>query len=230
LVKKYLSGYYWSNPPVDKAVELQWQSLPNYMPEGKMILPVCDVSGSMMGLPMEVCVSLGIYLSERNVGPFKDGFITFSTHPKLQLLTGKTLRDKVGQLSTAEWAGSTNLEATFKLILDSAKRGNLSDEQVPDTLLILSDMQFNQCVRNHSESAMEMIRRMYEEAGYTLPNIVFWNLRTSHGVPVKISESGVALVSGFSPSIMKNVLSKDLNPLNVVYQTLDNERYSTVVI
>lgn len=230
LVAKYLSGYYWSNPPIDKAVELQWQNLPNYMPEGKMILPVCDVSGSMMGLPMEVCVSLGIYLSERNVGPFKDGFITFSNRPKLQLLTGTTLRDKVKQLSTADWAGSTNLEATFKLILDSAKRGNLSPEQLPDTLLILSDMQFNQCVSNHNDSAMEMIRRMYAEAGYTVPNIVFWNLRTSHGVPVKVNESGVALVSGFSPSIMKNVLSKDLNPLSVVYQTLDSERYSSVVV
>jgi len=150
---------------------------------------------------------------------------------KLSHKTKKLIKqDKVKQLSTAEWAGSTNLEATFKLILDSAKRGNLSNEQVPDTLLILSDMQFNQCVQNHSESAMEMVRRMYEEAGYTLPNIVFWNLRTSHGVPVKINESGVALVSGFSPSIMKNVLNKDLNPLSVVYQTLDNERYSTVVI
>ena len=208
----------------------QWKALPDYMPKGKKILPICDVSGSMSGDPILVCLSLGIYLSERNIGPFQNGFITFSNHPVLQILKGSTLYDKCRELNHAQWDMNTNLEATFKLILDQAKRYSLPQDTLPDSLVIISDMQFDRCVREPNDSSMEMIRRMYSEAGYNLPNIYFWNVRTSQGVPVKFDEKGTALISGYSPSIMKSFLEGDIDPIRIMEKTLLSERYDKVTI
>lgn len=219
-----------NNIKIDPTIEAQWKALPNYVPEGKSFIPVCDVSGSMKGLPIEVCVALGIYLAERNKGPFSDGFITFSAKPKLQILPHGTLLDKVNNLVNAGWDMNTNLEAVFKLILSKAMESKLAQEDMPKNILILSDMQFDECIISPSISAIQMIEGLYKIAGYKIPNIIFWNLRTSTGFPVKYDKSGTALVSGFSPSIMKTLLEGEMNPLKVVISTLMNERYDRVVI
>jgi len=199
----------------DKIVsEKQWESLPNWM-EGSVerILPVVDVSGSMCvevgGNPnlscMDVAVSLGMYISERNEGSFKDAFITFSNNPQLQYLTG-TLSERLYQLRRAEWGMSTDLEAVFNLILHQAKMNNVPESNMPTKILILSDMQFNQATRRDSLGAQSMIESMYEELGYTKPDIIYWNLNAKGGnFPVEFDKNGTALVSGFSPSIL-NVL------------------------
>ena len=132
-------------------------------------------------------------------------------------------------MKTAQWDMNTNLEAVFRLILSKAIAGKVSEENMPSEILILSDMQFDQAIRNNDASAMDMIRGMYSQAGYTVPNIIFWNLRTSSGVPVKFDESGTALVSGFSPSIMKSLLGGSITPMNMMLSVLDSERYSVVV-
>jgi len=122
---------------------------------------------------------------------------------------------------------STNLNAAMKKILDVAVKGNVPQSDMPKMLLILSDMQFNQCAR-FDDSAMEMIERKYEEAGYTVPQIVFWNLNASDNVPVKADKSGAALVSGFSPSIMTALLSADLDqftPEGIMLKTVMVPRY-----
>ena len=211
----------------NELLEAQWKALPNYMPEGKRILPVCDVSGSMSGEPMEVCLSLGIYLSERNTGPFKDGFITFSSRPELQILKGN-LAQRINQLRKAHWEMNTNLEAVFQLILGKAVSQSLPESDMPTDILILSDMQFDQATRSGSSSAITMIRNKYRQAGYTCPNVIFWNLRTSSGLPVKMDENGTALVSGFSPSIMKSLLGGELTPINMMLKVLNSDRYSRV--
>ena len=98
---------------------------------------------------------------------------------------------------------------------------------MPKMLLILSDMQFNQCVR-HDDSAMEMIERKYRDAGYEMPAVVFWNLNSNDNVPVKSDKSGVALVSGFSPSIMTSLLSADpqeFTPEGMMMKTIMADRY-----
>ena len=234
IVKKILNGIGWMgygkglSQTEKNSIQAQWMNLPDYVGEGSFI-PVCDVSGSMNGLPMEVSISLGIYLSERNKGTFKDGFITFSRRPQLQILKG-SLFDKVSQLSIAHWEMNTNLEAVFNLIVDSAVRDGLSQDELPENILILSDMQFDQCIHAPSENAMSMIERKYKSAGYKVPNVVFWNLRTSSGIPVKMHQSGTALVSGFSPSIMKNLLAGEMNPVTVMLSTLNSERYSKVTV
>jgi len=215
---------------VDKVLEEQWKALPDYMPKGEKILPICDVSGSMTGQPMEVSVALGIYLSERNIGPFQNMFITFSGRPALQTLTSKTLRGKIIELEHAQWDMNTNLEAVFKLVLDQAVKFSLSEDDMPRTILILSDMQFDECIKQPTDNSFTMIKRMYSDAGYVLPQIIFWNLRTSTGIPVKFDERGTALVSGFSPSIMKNILEIELSPIKIVLKTLNSDRYASVIV
>ena len=229
IVRPYL-GY---SPGDDKLLNAQWKALPNYL-EGndKGIIPVCDVSGSMSGTPMEVSVSLGLYISERNVGAFQNAFITFSSSPKVQFISGKTLHDRVLQLARADWAQNTNLEKTFAMLLKHAVDNKVKAKDMPGTILILSDMQFDQCSKEPTNTAMDMIEREYADAGYRCPNVVFWNLRAvADQAPVKFTKKGTALVSGFSPSILKSILAnKGLTPLSIMEETINKERYSKVVV
>ncbi len=219
----------------------QWNELPNYM-EGSsdMILPVVDVSGSMESPVsngsslncMDVSISLGLYISERNEGPFKDHFITFSERPELQKLGGN-LYERYLQLESAEWGMSTNLEAVFDLILNQAIKHNIDKNSMPTKILILSDMEFNQAVREgKSFSAIEMIKVKYDEAGYDMPSIIFWNIQSRRGgnnVPVRFDQSGTALISGFSPSILKSILAGDsITPVNIMMDTINSERYKNI--
>lgn len=214
----------------------QWKALPNYVGNAR-IMPMVDVSGSMGSLrysngavqPIDVSISLGLYLSEKNTSDFKDMFLTFSGKPKLEVLKG-TLSQRVAQLEKAHWNMNTNLHAAFEEILRVAVKGNVSQEDMPDMMLILSDMQFDLCTR-FDDSAQEMIKRKYAEAGYIVPKIVFWNLSPygNSNTPVRFDDRGVCHVSGFSPAIMKSVLSvedlEDFTPFNIMVKTLMSERY-----
>jgi len=220
----------------DHAVmQAQWDALPRYIGD-ELVLPMCDVSGSM-GCPvggngnlscMDVCVSLGLYLADKNTGPFKDMFLTFSARPSLNVLKGD-LRSKLRQLETADWGMNTNLHAAFDEVLRVAVKGKVKAADMPKYLLIMSDMEFDRCTR-FDDSAMQMIQRKFEAAGYEVPKIVFWNLNARAGnVPVKYNMKNVALVSGFSPSIMTAVLgAKDMSPVSVMLETLNSERYAAI--
>ena len=221
----------------DQQVALaQWAALPDYM-DGSSVLGVIDVSGSMDShrvapnlTAMDVAVSLGLYMADKGKGPFKDVFCTFSNQPKLEVLKGDLLQ-KIRQLSSAHWAMSTNLHGVFDEILKVAKKHKLGREDLPQTVVIISDMQFNACVR-HDDSAMEMIRRKYENAGYEIPRVVFWNVAArGNDSPARFDERGVALVSGFSPAIVKSILgnSKDFDPYNIMLKTIDSDRYNAIV-
>jgi hypothetical protein len=231
IVRTLLSSY---DETESTLLEQQWKALPNYMANNNdIILPVCDVSGSMTGTPMDVCTALGLYISERNVGPFHNMFVTFSEHPEMQQLFSKDLKSRARELQSADWGMSTNLDAVFEVILKNAINNSVSKEKMPTKILILSDMQFNAAVVNGSNvSLMNAIRLRYEKSGYDLPKIVFWNLRLlSENFPVKFDEIGTAMVSGFSPSILKAILaSKDMTPYNTMKETIDSERYSAVCV
>ena len=219
--------------------EKQWESLPNWM-EGsnERVLPVVDVSGSMCCPAggndnlscMDVAISLGMYISERNEGNFKDAFITFSNTPQLQYLTGG-LTERILQLRRADWGFSTDLEAVFSLILEQAKLNDIPQDKMPTKIMILSDMQFNQATRRNLGSH-SMIESMYNEAGYKKPDIIYWNLNSGgSNFPVEFNENGTALVSGFSPSILKPLLAgKNMTPESIMMDTVNDERYSVVTI
>lgn len=214
----------------------QWEALPNYVGDAS-ILPLVDVSGSM-GCPagghrsnsgvtcMDVAISLGLYLADKNKGKFKDTFVTFSSNPQLMHLKGNVVQ-KYNQMSRSDWDMSTNLHAAMDKILKTAVEGNVPQDEMPAMLLILSDMQFNQCI-HFDDTAMQMIERKFEQAGYAVPQIVFWNLNASDNVPVKSDKSGVALVSGFSPAIVKALLAADMSdftPEGIMLKTVMNPRY-----
>lgn len=216
----------------------QWKALPNFIGDAK-ILPMVDVSGSMGSFsynsailqPIDVAVSLGLYCADKNTGDFKDLFLTFSGKPSMVHVKG-TLSQKMKQMSQAHWEMNTNLHAAFDEILKIAIRVNVPEADMPQMLLILSDMQFDACTR-YDDSAMQMIRRKYNAAGYNLPKIVFWNLsmygKANDNTPVRFDERGTAHVSGFSPAIMKSVLANDLEdytPISILKKTLLVDRYN----
>ena len=219
--------------------EKQWESLPNWM-EGsdERVLPVVDVSGSMCCPAggndnlscMDVAISLGMYISERNEGDFKDAFITFSESPQLQYLTGG-LTERILQLRRADWGFSTDLEAVFSLILEQAKLNDIPQDKMPTKIMILSDMQFNQA-KHRDLGSQSMIESMYNEAGYKKPDIIYWNLNSGGGnFPVEFNKDGCALVSGFSSSILKPLLAgKNMTPESIMMDTVNDERYSSITI
>jgi hypothetical protein len=211
----------------------QWDALPNYVGDAS-ILPLVDVSGSMTCAAggntsvrcLDVAVGLGLYLADKNKGVFKDTFLTFSSKPELVTLKGNIVQ-KVEQMSKSNWEMSTDLHKAMSKILDVAVKGAVPASDMPKMLLILSDMQFNQCAR-FDDIAMQMIERKFADAGYTVPQIVFWNLNSTSNVPVAADKSGAALVSGFSPSIMTSLLAADLDqftPEGIMLKTVMGPRY-----
>ena len=218
-------------------IEKQWEALPNYVGDAS-ILPLVDVSGSMTCSAgkntklscLEVAVSLGLYLADKNKGKFKDTFLTFSAKPELLHLKGN-INQKINQMVKSNWEMNTNLHKAFEKILDTAVKGGVPQEEMPGMVLILSDMQFDACVK-HDDSAIDMIARKYKDAGYTLPKVVFWNLNASYGnAPVKFNKSGTALVSGFSPAIVKSLLAGDIEnftPESVMLKTIMDDRYKVL--
>lgn len=227
VVTPYLSGTY----SIDSTIEAQWKALPDFVKNGESFIPVCDVSGSMTigdKLPIRVSIALGIYLAERNKGAFKNHFITFSGSPTLISLPGNSLLSNVQTVARAEWGMNTNLEAVFNMLLVRAIQFRVPESEMPRNILIISDMQFDQCAQFPGATALEMIRVKYAQAGYTLPNVIFWNVRTSEGVPVKINNYGVALVSGFSPSIMTQLLGGEMSPMGIMLKTLLSDRYKDI--
>lgn len=215
----------------------QWKALPNFIGDAS-ILPIVDVSGSMTAKAggsqsksdvscLDVAVSLGLYCSDKNTGPFKDVFLTFSNKPKFVTVTG-SLSQKVKTMERSDWEMSTNLHAAFDEILRVAIQNNVAREDMPKVLLIMSDMQFN-CCTGFDDRAIQMIRRKYNDADYEMPNVVFWNINAYENVPVRFDEKGTALVSGFSPSIMKAVLAADMDsmtPEAVMKKAVMSDRYA----
>lgn len=227
-----------------RGADVQWDSLPNYMEENtERLMPLVDVSGSMTcpagGNPnvraIDVAISLGLYISERNEGPFKDAFLTFSAKPKLQIVKG-TLSERYNQMNSAHWEMNTNIEAAFDTILTSAKRHNVPANEMPTMLLILSDMEFDRCTGRWNTSALETVKAKYEAAGYAMPKVTFWNIKSHNdeNKPAQHNDSGVALVSGFSPAILKTLLSgvftPELTPYEMMMEVIGDDRYAAVTI
>ena len=217
------------------AIRAQWDALPNYMGDAN-VLPMVDVSGSMycpVGdnmslLCMQVAVALGLYCSDKNTGAFKDLVLTFSEIPEMLSLKGDIVAKSI-QLAGATWGFNTNLHSAMRKILEVAINGNVPQDQMPGVLLILSDMNFDRCVDNADESAIEMIRAEFMAAGYTAPTVAFWNLNAQSHVPVRFDDTGTALISGFSPSILEAVIGGDVStitPETVMLDTVMKPKYN----
>lgn len=212
-----------------------WANLPNWLAEtNAKFLPIIDTSGSMTHSrnwkdtvkPLHVALGIGIYLAERLPGEFKNTFITFSEKPTLQIIPEGKLSDKIKSLKEINcW--NTDLEKSFQLILDAAKRYNVPAEDMPTHILIISDMQFDQA-SNGKFTAMEMIKNKYTAAGYTAPSIIFWNAADSNSnTPVTFDEKGTVLVAGKKPGLLEEIIRSN-TPQDMVREIVNHARYNAI--
>lgn len=234
LVRTISTGY-------NKTIELQWQNLPNYVQEGEHSIVVCDTSGSMGTFgskgyrnpePIFVSVSLALYFAERNRGSFEDTFITFSTRPELQKVRGSTLYEKCMNLSNAYWNMNTDLIKVFELILKTALKHDIPEDEMIKKIYIISDMEFDSACNKNNKTNFQYIKEMYDRTKYKMPHLVFWNVDARQNQsPITVDDRGVFLVSGCSPSIFENLMkSKAIGPVDLMLEVLNKERYDRVVI
>lgn len=237
LIEPYLQ-FGWSRADVQISKEeadtlnATWASLPAFGND-ENALAVIDTSGSMYGgkpMPAAVAISLGIYFAEHNTGAFRNHFMEFSHRPRLIELKGNTFVERLRYVAGLNEVADTNLEAVFDLILRTAVHNAVPQEELPATLYLISDMEFNHCVRNAGVTNFENAKAKFEAHGYQLPRIVFWNVQSRNTQqPVTQNEQGVALVSGCTPRLFSMVASGNLSPLGYMMEVLGSERYEKIV-
>ncbi|KAG2386186.1 hypothetical protein C9374_002632 [Naegleria lovaniensis] len=217
----------------DTILEEQWKEIVKRVEKlGTMdhALAVCDVSGSMSGLPMQVCISIGLLVSHLSMPPFKGRLITFHEDPQLINITSTTLHERVQEIMRMPWGMSTNFYKVFEMILTEAKKNKLTQEEMPTTMYVISDMQFASAAGS-SMTNFDYMKNLYQQAGYEMPRIVFWNVNGNSRdfVSNDAYEQGVAMISGFSPSIMKAVLEgDDFSPFGIMKKAIDDKRYEKI--
>lgn len=222
----------------DAALEALWKNLPDKVSDAANVLCVVDGSGSMMcpvgdggTTALHVSNALGIYFAERMGGAYRNRFITFSARPRyVDLSACRTLKEKLELAFANNDCTNTNMEATFGLILETAVRNRLKQEELPQTVLVISDMEFDCALRGcPTDTLFETIRKRFARYGYRLPKLVFWNVNSrTNVIPVRENELGVGLVSGFSVNVCNMVLSNELDPFKCLKKVLDGERYRAV--
>jgi len=209
-----------------------WNSLPAFNTHGNSIA-VIDTSGSMYfnsrPYPGSVALSLGLYFAEHNDGYFKNHFIEFSDEPQLIEIKGETFADKLRYVASFNKVATTNLEAVFDVILAAAVKNSVPQSELPEKIIIISDMEFNSCVEGSGLTNFECAKEKFEKAGYSLPDVVFWNVASRNAQqPVKANEQGVALVSGCSPVLFSMVAEGTASPYAFMMQAIGGERYACI--
>ena len=217
----------------EKAVlNATWNSLPDFG-GNENALVVVDTSGSMYSwsnpTPASVAISLGLYFAERNKGKFHNHFIEFSEEPRLIEIKGETFVDRLRYVTSFNEVADTNLEAVFDLVLNTALKHQLKQEELPAKLIVVTDMEFNRCVENASLSNFEQAKHKIETNGYKLPDVVFWNVASrNRQQPVTQNEQGVALISGVAPRLFSMIAGGNLSPYNFMMEVLNSERYAMI--
>lgn len=242
----YGYGYGYINP-YDEALEQMWKALPQYQLGN--VLVVRDGSGSMTdkitntATCLDVATSLAIYAAEHNSKDWKDKFITFSNNPKfVDMSQCNSLRDKILLCTNYNECSNTDIYKTMKLILKTVIDNGYKQEEMPKSILIISDMQFDQPYPyfsyvkkqhgafNYDKTLFESIKTEYMAIGYKLPKIIFWNVdsRGNKTIPMQENELGMSLISGFSANIFKMVLNDELDPYKELLKILYSKRYEKI--
>ena len=222
-----------------------WANLADYINGATFNgMAIVDTSGSMSGTPMNVAISLGMYCAEKAQGPYANHFITFSSNPTFVEVEGVDFCDKVWRMSNADWGGNTNVEAAFDLMLKTAIDNNCSQDEIPQNLIIISDMEFDGCVtcgpvstdrwgyggnrvgRNNT-TLFENIAAKWARYGYEMPHLIFWNVDARQNNIPMLGNGPVSYVSGFSPSIFETILSGKTG-YELMMEKLNSERYSVI--
>ena len=218
----------------NKVLEAQWKALPDYIEQGTNALIMADVSSSMSwngGRPLATSIGLAIYFAERNVGAYHNLFMTFSSNPRIVTLKGETLHQKIVNTAKADWGGSTNLKAAFEKVLDVAEKNNVSQEEMPKAIVVISDMEIDYC-GDKNWSFYDKMEKKFRKAGYVIPNVIFWNVNSRHDVfHADATRKGVQLASGQSVTVFKQVLQNlGYNPIEAMENTISSERYNCITV
>lgn len=225
-------------PPMNDTNRLMvnkyWDNLTDYFNGATFNgIAVVDTSGSMTGntasCPINVAISLGMYCAERAKGPFAGHYISFASRPQLIAVEGVDFCDKVKRIYQTNLCDNTNLEAVFDLILDNAISYHMSQDDLPQNVIIISDMQIDCAVttrRSWGETEMEAIRKKFESYGYKMPRLIYWNVDARENT---ILDNGpdVSYVSGFSPVIFEQILAGKTG-YTLMMDKLNSDRYSPI--
>jgi hypothetical protein len=209
----------------------QWKALPNYIEGENNVLVMADTSGSMSGRPMMTSVGLALYFAERNKGIFKDVFMTFSENPQFVRLVGNTLPEKVRCIRSI--VENTNLYKAFGMILDVCIKNKVPQSEVPKSLIVITDMQFDSMTSRNDETIYEVFKSKFEDVGYIMPNVIYWdvseNSNSTH--QTKSQVKNVQMYSGQSASMFQAILANiGKTPYQAMLDTLNNEIFDRVII
>ena len=215
----------------DPALEAQWRGLPDYVESGTNAIVIADTSGSMTGRPMATSVGLAVYFAERNRGAYHNMFMSFSGTSGIQLLRGETLAQKIDSINMNDWSGSTNLRAAFEHVLNIAIRNHVPQEEMPKSLIVISDMEIDYC-GDRDWTFYEMMEETYRMNGYVIPNIIFWNVASRHDVfHADAKRRGVQLASGQSAAVFRQVMQTvGMTPVEAMEKIINSERYEAITV
>ncbi len=218
----------------DETLEQLWKSLPGTPDILGSSIVVADGSASMSSTigsgtcrAIDVANALAIYFAEKCNGDFYNRYITFSQRPQLvDLNAGKNLFERLQIALSHNEVANTDIYRVFELLLTTAMNTRMKQEDMPQNIIIISDMEFDEATEGATDRLFEIIKKKYAKHGYTLPRLVFWNVCSRTGtIPVRENELGVALVSGFSTRIVDMVMSNELDPYVALVKTLNTDRY-----
>ena len=228
LVRNYMG---WSSQN-NLVAEQQWKALPNYISSENNIIVMADVSGSMFGRPMETSIGLAIYFAERNKGDYQNCYMTFTDRPHfIKINPNDTLREKVAQVKRTDIGYNTNLEAAFNYILSNATYNNVSNEDMPKALVVISDMEIDRYMSGRGLGFVETMKNKYAQFGYELPKLIFWNVEARNDTFLSQSED-VINISGQSASIFKTFIGalNGKTGWDIMIETLNDKMYDCVQI
>lgn len=236
------NGWYWSenygrNNPIERAaINKYWDNLEDYF-NGASLDALCmiDTSGSMWGsdasAPINVAISIGLYAAERARGPFHGHYISFSSRPQLIETYGSDFVDKVRRIYSTNLCENTNIEAAFDMLLDTAIKSHCRQSDLPKTIIVVSDMQFDRqrsYYGNSNATLMENIAYKWQRAGYQMPELVYWNVqaRGNNVIPMQ-AKDGITFVSGFSPTLFEQIM-KGKTGYDLMMDKLNSKRYECI--
>ena len=235
---KLMSEDFWgrdSNVAIDNGDRLMinkyWDNLTDYF-NGATLDALCmiDTSGSMRGTPIDVATSIGLYCAERNLGPWHNHYISFSSKPQLIETSGVDFCDKVIRIVRTNLCQNTNIEAAFDLILRTAVKNMLPNKDLPKNIIVISDMEFDEGTTWYDGvklTVMESIKKEFNQFGYTMPHLIYWNVDARHNNIPMLDDGPVTYVSGFSPSIFTSILTGKTG-YDLMLEAINNERYACI--
>ena len=234
---KYTEEYYGSARELNDGYEAMWNNLKDMGTTGNTMC-ICDGSGSMTisvsgkVKAIDVSRSLSVYFAERCEGEYKNRFIEFSANPHfIDINDCETLFEKINKVAKYHDCSNTNLEKVFDLIRKTAVDNGMKQSDLPERLLVVSDMEFDQACSSNSyySTLFDVIGEKYKTHGYKLPKLVFWNVNSrTNTIPVQVNELGVILISGFSVNLVKMVMSNQTDPWLCLNEILDSDRYKAI--